>query len=331
MLTSAIRIATLYFAGTLLTSSAQLSLPPLPSDLPVPQPPTNAVRRVTPAIPAPRRITLPHFPRIGTSNVAPRPYQPLTLSDDILRWDNVNKEHHAQLGETNANFSFSVTNVSTTNVTINWVRPSCGCTLAKLPPTPWTLKPGEGGTIELSIDLRGKYGTLTKYTSVDTSHGQKFLTFKVHIPQQPIATHPQLDTRTRNMQLAMVDRQVVFRGDCAKCHATPAIGKVKGEEIYSAACAICHDTPNRATMVPDLKSLANATGKEYWNFWITHGKPGTLMPAFAKNQGGPLTEEQINTLADFLLERFPRANAAPKASASAGAASNLPNSGTARN
>lgn len=306
--------------GTLLTIGQEaLELPPLPSELPIS---TNArVRRVVPSIPnapAQRQISLPQFPRAARTNAVSRSYQPLTVADTILQWDQVEKEFHAQPGELHAPFTFAVTNVSGTNVVINWVRPSCGCTVAKLPPTPWTLKPGDGGLIELGVDLRGKYGLLSKYVSVDTSEGQKMLLIKVHIPNQPAAPAG-MDSRARNMQLAMADRQVVFRGDCAKCHLTPTVGKVKGEEIYQAACAICHDAPHRATMVPDLRASGKATGKEYWAHWITHGKPGTLMPAFAKGQGGPLSQEQIDALAEFMFEKFPRADASATSTAAAGA------------
>jgi mono/diheme cytochrome c family protein len=287
--------------------------PPLPSELPVLQPAPNPnVRRVIPRTnPVQQQpyVSLPQFPATPRTNIArPAPYQPKTLSDAILRFDANEKEYHAQPGETTATMVFSVTNISSTNVIINWVRPSCGCTSAKVPPTPWTLKPGEGGSMEFSIDLRGKHGILSKYISVDTSEGQKFLQTRVHIPQQATAAATGgMDARTRNMQLAMVDRQVVFKGDCAKCHSAPTVGKTKGDELFAAACAICHDTPNRASMVPDLRATAKATSEDYWKVWITHGKPGTLMPGFGKEYGGPLTSEQIDTLAKFMFEKFPRA------------------------
>jgi mono/diheme cytochrome c family protein len=317
--------------GTLLAAEAPPELPPLPSELPVFQPATNArVRRaVTPVIPAnplpQRQISLPQFRPAPGTNAAPASYQPKTLGDDIIRWDAIEKEYHAQAGEVTAPFTFSLTNVSTTNVVINFVRPSCGCTIAKLPPTPWTLKPGESGIIDLSVDLRGKYGTLSKYVSVDTSHGQKFLMLKIEVPQQQQSAMAGVDARTRNMQMAMVDRQVVFKGDCAKCHAAPTVGKVKGEELFASACAVCHDAPHRATMVPDLRALKKATGPDYWKTWITHGKPGTLMPGFSKTYGGPLSEEQISTLAAFMYDKFPRAD--QTAAASGGPAVNVPNNG----
>jgi mono/diheme cytochrome c family protein len=180
--------------------------------------------------------------------------------------------------------------------------------VAKLPPTPWTLAPGEGGKIDLSVDLRNKFGVLSKYVNIDTSGGQKLLNLKITIPTaQPAMAGP--DARTRNMQVALADRQAVFRGECASCHAAPTIGK-KGEQLYTAACAVCHDTPHRATMVPDLRALKNATGKEYWAHWINNGKPGSLMPAFSRTHGGPLDNEQIASLAEFLDAKFPKGPAA---------------------
>ena len=112
-----------------------------------------------------------------------------------------------------------------------------------------------------------------------------------------------VDARTRNLQIAMADRQAVFKNNCASCHVAPAVDK-KGQALYSAACAICHDAPHRATMVPDLKTVQAEQNKIYWLHWITNGKPGSLMPAFSKSQGGPLTDEQIESLATYLAESF---------------------------
>jgi hypothetical protein len=53
-------------------------------------------------------------------------------------------------------------------------------------------------------------------------------------------------------------------------------------------------------MVPDLNNLKVPTNREFWRTWITYGKPGTLMPAFAGSQGGPLTDMQIASLAAYL-------------------------------
>jgi hypothetical protein len=88
-------------------------------------------------------------------------------------------------------------------------------------------------------------------------------------------------------------------------------------------------------MVPDLRASKKATGQDYWKAWITHGKPGTLMPGFSRAYGGPLTEQQIESLAAFMYEKFPRAEQAPTATASATSATispvSLPNNGPAHN
>lgn len=303
-------------AFVLLASNAIAQVPgepPLPSDLPpvLARPEPRQPRIITPGSANYQRGVQVVRPQTTRPNPFANRVAPTQLADNVLAWDEVNKEYHAKPDELTAPFTFAVTNVSSEEVTINWVRPSCGCTVAKLPPTPWKIAPGEGGQIDLNVDLRGKFGTLSKYVSVDTSKGQKMLGIKVHIPTGGQMAGG-MDARTKNMRLAMADRQVVFRGECASCHSAPAVGKMGGQ-LYSAACAICHDAPHRATMVPDLHALAVSPTKEYWKHWITHGKPGSLMPAFSHEQGGPLTPEQIDSLAEYLDQEFPQRKVAAAA------------------
>jgi hypothetical protein len=58
---------------------------------------------------------------------------------------------------------------------------------------------------------------------------------------------------------------------------------------------------NRATMVSDLRALPLHPDREYWLKWITLGRPGSLMPSFAQAEGGPLNDDQIDSLVGFLL------------------------------
>jgi cytochrome c553 len=229
----------------------------------------------------------------------------VTTPPDAIIWDAEFKEKTATYGDTNAVIVFWLTNKHSAEVVINSVRPSCGCTVAKLPAQPWHIKPGESGPIEASLDLRGKFGTLTKSLYVDTSSGSKTLLFKVTVPDRQGAITMSDPDRLRNVQLATADRQVVFKNaDCAKCHAEPAHGKGDAP-LYQAACAICHDTAHRATMVPDLRALKHPTNSDYWRTWIKYGRAGSLMPAFAKSQGGPLTDDQIESLVNYLVRITP--------------------------
>ena len=111
--------------------------------------------------------------------------------------------------------------------------------------------------------------------------------------------------RVRNQQLAMTDREKVFKDpDCIHCHLDPTRGKT-GKELFAAACGICHESDHRATMVPNLHALNHSTDKIYWKQWITTGKPGSLMPGFGSEVGGPLTPGQIDSLADYLWDTIP--------------------------
>jgi len=142
------------------------------------------------------------------------------------------------------------------------------------------------------------------------------LMIKVNIPTPPQSQVAGQMNRGANQQLALADRQAVFKGDCARCHVAPTVAKM-GKELYEAGCSICHDAAHRATMVPDLHAPKQPIADDlsarwlYWAKWITEGKPGSLMPAFAQGHGGPLTKEQIASLVNYLSTDFPHTNAVP--------------------
>jgi cytochrome c553 len=219
---------------------------------------------------------------------------------DSLAWDAVMKDMETKPGQMSADFFFAVTNISATDIVIDHVQTSCGCTVAKLPSQPWTLKPQDNGKISVTVDLKGKpVGTMFKTITVFfTNQMSKPLTVKVTIPDSPE------NTRLRNQQMATMDREKVFRDDCAHCHAEPTHGKT-GKELFAAACGICHDAEHRATMVPDLHALNHSTDRIYWKQWIATGKVGSAMPGFSVEQGGPLSNEQIDSLVDYLDSTVP--------------------------
>jgi len=226
------------------------------------------------------------------------------LPDGVLGWDALLKAVDATNGQDFARFTFSFTNVTGSNVTVLNVHPSCGCTTAELPPVPWTLPPGTNGQIKLSVNLQGKAGTLFKTVNVSTDRGNKSLMLRINIqppPPMPEMTEAQRDA---GIMAAKADRQAVFKSDCASCHLKKTEGKY-GQQLFDAICAVCHEAKNRATMVPDLRNLKVPTNEEFWRTWITSGKAGSLMPAFATSQGGPLNDLQIASLAAYLNAIIP--------------------------
>jgi mono/diheme cytochrome c family protein len=105
--------------------------------------------------------------------------------------------------------------------------------------------------------------------------------------------------RKAAMLKAAADAQAIFRGDCARCHADKGRNAF-GQDLYAADCGICHESSHRESLVPDLHALKQPTDFDYWKTIITLGKPHTMMPAFAAANGGPLSEAQINSLANYL-------------------------------
>jgi len=220
------------------------------------------------------------------------------LPDGVLSFDATLKAVDAVEGQDFAKFLFSFTNVTPNIVTILNVHPGCGCTTAELPPVPWQLVPDTNGEIKLSVNLAGKTGTLFKTVDVFTDKGKKQLMLRININPAPAIKMTE-DQKMAGIMAAKVNRQAIFSGDCASCHMKNIAGHY-GQDLYKNACAICHEAENRATMVPDLAQLKVPTNEEFWKTWITFGKPGSLMAAFAKSQGGPLDDIQIASLAQYL-------------------------------
>ena len=226
------------------------------------------------------------------------------LPDGVLAWDSLLKAVDVTNGQDFARFAFTFTNVTGSNVTVVMVHPSCGCTTAELPPVPWTLPPGTNGEIKLKVDLANKQGTLFKQVNIVTDHGNKNLMLRINILPAPPAPEMTGAQRDAGILAAKADRQAVFKSDCASCHLKKVEGKY-GQQLFDAICAICHESPRRATMVPDLHNLQVPTNEEFWRTWITAGKAGSLMPAFATSQGGPLNDLQIASLAAYLNAVIP--------------------------
>lgn len=232
------------------------------------------------------------------------------LPPGIMTWDAEQKSEDATNGQDFARFVFTFTNVSPDPVVVLSGSGSCSCTTVQLPETPWLVSAGTAGSIGVTIDLSGKSGTIFKSALISTDKGVKNLMMTVTIlppPPLPAMTDAQ---RAQAMAAAKVDRQAVFRGDCVKCHANN-VKELYGQDLYNAVCAVCHEARPRPTMVPDLHHLKDPTSLEFWRAWITVGKPGSLMPAFASSQGGPLSEVQISTLAAYLASAIPSQPPAP--------------------
>jgi mono/diheme cytochrome c family protein len=252
---------------------------------PVPAPQAPPVRSILPAF---------HASTEPVNN-------PVTPNFPTLVFDAETKEYDPNPSEMIAPFTFHLTNVWTNEIVITQVHPSCGCTTAKLPATPWHIPPGGSGEVGAQVSLAGKPpGMVAKTLTFFTSVGNRVVTLKVNIPPlgAAMATLSQ-DARKAAMARATADPKAIFRGECASCHVDKGANAF-AQDLYAADCGICHESSHRDSAVPDLHALKQPTDLDYWKAIITFGKPHTMMPAFARTQGGPLNDAQVSSLAAYL-------------------------------
>lgn len=227
-----------------------------------------------------------------------------------LVWDALEKKMDLP-GMTNlASFTFWVTNSSASEVVIGAVEADCECTVVEARTAfPWTIGPGASGPLNVRVNIRGRFGLFVKTILVHSSHGSQLLTVSMKIPLTPAPSN--VSARQRDVMAAKADRQAVFSGSCAACHAAPTLG-LSGKALFEKACSICHEAEPRAEMVPDLAALKHPTDADHWRRWITSGKAGTVMPAFALSERGILSTNQIESLVEYLTKEVPPDRASSK-------------------
>lgn len=236
----------------------------------------------------------------GARSRAAEPADALAMASG-LRWREPQRHHDAPVGEHAWTTRFTFANPTAETVTIRSIQPSCGCTSPSVPHLPWNIAPGAAEHLDVTVDFTGKEGELTKTIAVITDRGTDTLELTLTVPPPDPAMARR---REQNRTIARADPQAVFRGDCARCHAEPA-HDLTGADLYVAVCAVCHDSPHRASMVPLLGMPGLSRDPAFWRATITDGRPGKLMPAFARAHGGPLSDAQIDSLVDFLRRAFP--------------------------
>lgn len=76
----------------------------------------------------------------------------------------------------------------------------------------------------------------------------------------------------------------------------------QGRDLWATNCAACHGTNGGGGDAPALNSqefLASVSDDQIHGI-VAGGIPGTPMPAWLNDYGGPLTDEQISALVTYL-------------------------------
>lgn len=86
-----------------------------------------------------------------------------------------------------------------------------------------------------------------------------------------------------------------------------------GDQLYGLNCASCHGANGEGVAAPALNSkefLSSATDQQIHGI-IAGGVPGTEMPAWWNEYGGPLTDQQIAEIVAYLRSWEPTAASVP--------------------
>jgi mono/diheme cytochrome c family protein len=191
---------------------------------------------------------------------------------------------------TMATTSFIISNTGTDTLEVFSAQPSCGCTAAF--PGKKRIAPGDTSILKISFDPHNKAeGDVTKtitVTSNSKNDAQKMLRIHGVIYKSKLA-------HKESMHL-----DGVFQGNCASCHVEKGKGEL-GAKLYEADCAICHGAKADNKPGPDIADDLMMNHKPaQWKEIIAEGRVNTNMPAFSLKNKGPLNEEEIASLVDYL-------------------------------
>jgi mono/diheme cytochrome c family protein len=192
---------------------------------------------------------------------------------------------------TNVETTFIIKNVGTDTLEIISANASCGCTATVLDVK--KIAPGQVSRLKVNFDAHNKAeGPMVKTITIVSNAvngAQKVLKIQGTI----------FKSNTAHAGEAM-SIQKVFEGSCASCHVDKGKGEL-GAKLYEADCAICHGNAADHKPGPDIASDAMMNHDEKsWTTIIRDGIPNTNMPGFHTKVKGPLNDEEIASIVDYL-------------------------------
>ncbi len=120
-------------------------------------------------------------------------------------------------------------------------------------------------------------------------------------PSRPVAT---LSVRMYVKDAVHMKRyrpNEIFSAPCSGCHADRGRGK-RGRALFISDCLMCHGEHMSAAPVQAMKGKKRA----YLFNAVRNGVRGAAMPGWATGNGGPLSDEEVSSLVDYLSEPVKR-------------------------
>jgi mono/diheme cytochrome c family protein len=187
--------------------------------------------------------------------------------------------------------TFIIHNTGGDTLNIIDAHPSCGCTAAIMDNK--KIAPGALAHLKVKFDSNNKgEGPIVKLITITSnSHDQAEKVIRI--------TGRIVKSKTAHKNMAM-HLDGMFVGDCAKCHVDKGKGEL-GARLYDQDCAVCHGLKADGKPGPELSSdaMMKHTSKE-WQKIIANGTPHTNMPGFALKNKGPLGDEEIASLVEYM-------------------------------
>jgi len=189
--------------------------------------------------------------------------------------------------------SFNITNTGNKLLIIKDITSTCGCTVPVL--NRKRLGAGQHTTLVVMVNTAMKQGTVTKNVEVQSND-----------PKRPVVKIAlKLTIRDPHIGMSEGKAAVIFTNEkCARCHAAQGVG-LFGEELYRADCAMCHGVKANGAVGPSLRGPYKtdpAFAKRMTDVISYGSKIHKSMPGFLGEAGGPLAQEQIDSLV-FYLEK----------------------------
>jgi len=186
-------------------------------------------------------------------------------------------------GET-AIATFLIRNNSTKPIQLVDIQSSCGCTAAE--PDSYMIMPNTFTQLKVTVDTTAKQSNIKKLITVRDSLGNQ----ATALLQFNVVENPHLSL-TRKVQ-------GIFDGKCASCHFDPLLKQQSAAKMYEVGCAMCHGADAEGAYAPKLKGYASLSALKAI---ISDGVGKPQMPGFAHENGGPLTQIQIEILSKWLV------------------------------
>ena len=186
--------------------------------------------------------------------------------------------------------SFILKNGGSAKLTLYEAYSTCGCTVPKLAKN--ELKPGETTNLDVAVDTAMKQDKVTKTVFVSSDDPTR--------PVLPI----DLSMDVENVHTGMSDltgTKIFTDQHCSSCHVDQGVG-LYGKDLFEADCAMCHGIAAKGAVGPALRGpYSNKVFAAHIKDVISHGsKTHRSMPGFLGDNGGPLSEKQIESIVKYL-------------------------------